>query len=118
MEQVVDDDRSFNDSNDVVKFVDAIGSWEVNNSSGSILIEEIPNESIIVNKSSVHDLAANNPLVGQIDTLMDSETDPKCNTTKITFYCESVDKLMSDSVGDECDEIIHEVTPYVTVESI
>lgn len=52
----------------------------------------------------------------EIDKIKDTdanETNPKGNSMKITFYCESVNKLMSDCVGEECDELIQEITPTV-----
>lgn len=45
-----------------------------------------------------------------------TETDRRGNSMKITFYCESVHKLTSDAAGEECEEIIQEITP--TVENI
>lgn len=35
------------------------------------------------------------------------------NSTKITFYCENVDKLMCDLVGEEYDEPIQEITQLI-----
>lgn len=53
-----------------------------------------------------------NRVENEIETVKTSESDPKriANTAKITFYCESVNKLTTDSGGEECDEIIQEVT--------
>ncbi|KAG4072728.1 hypothetical protein HA402_001840 [Bradysia odoriphaga] len=56
----------------------------------------------------------------EVDSSKANDTNLRANSTKITFYCESVDKLMSDSGGDECDEIIQEMTPpyCITVDPI
>lgn len=43
----------------------------------------------------------------------EDKTNQRINSTKITFYCENVDKLMCDLVGEEYDEPIQEVTQTV-----
>lgn len=70
------------------------------------------NDGVVV---LVKENSSKSDVCGDKEIEMDNvnETDLKGNTTKITFYCESVDKLMFDSVGEDCDELIQEITTTV-----
>lgn len=105
-------------------------------SNGTVLIEEFfdgmnmnVDDKIIENKCTVSSdqcdddgmvLGKENSLTSEvhlenleIETCKVNETDVRGNSTKITFYCESVNKLMADCVGDECDELIQEIPTSV-----
>lgn len=94
-------------------------SLEKSDSNGFVLIEEILEE--VVEKSLADNWNAHVDglengksevyLEKEVENCRATEQDLKGNSMKITFYCESVNKLMSDPAGDECDELIQEITP-------
>lgn len=48
-----------------------------------------------------------------IENSKENEINQRRNSTKITFYCENVDKLMCDLVGEEYDEPIQEINQII-----
>ncbi|XP_037047299.1 dynein assembly factor 1, axonemal homolog isoform X2 [Bradysia coprophila] len=98
---------SFTDSNETLK-------GESMDENCSISME------VGVDEKNVGDAIDEIILEKEVDSSKADDTNLRVNSTKITFYCESVDKLMSDAGGDECDEIIQEMTPpcCVTVDPI
>lgn len=127
LEQVVGTECSFTPDDIGMIQKDDVMVFDVDRScerDGSILIEEIEEKTNIVVKITEENLSIlsdtkNESLPGnQMGIVQVYETDHLrggSNTTKITFYCESIDKLMADTVGDECEEIIQEITPCLTV---
>lgn len=136
LEQIVGNDSPvpLSSSNDGTDVKTIAVSCENNESNGTVLIEEFfdamkVDDEIIETKFTVSSgqcdddgmvLEKENTPTSEvhlenleIETCKANETDVRGNSTKITFYCESFDKLMSDCVGDECDELIQEITTTV-----
>lgn len=113
---------------DVDHLENTVSSCENAESSGLVLIEEIEEEAIAADKIIEKKLKVlsddwsddvdvsekeNSKESEELETFKDTETDRRGTSMKITFYCESVNKLTSDAVGEECEEIIQEITPTV-----
>lgn len=108
LEQMIGNDSdAFTDNDETLKA-------EITNGNCSISVEE-NNEQEIDNAINEFDMEKEVDSAGA-----QTDTNLRVNSTKITFYCESVNKLMSDSGGDECEEIIQEMTTprCVTVDLI
>lgn len=103
LEQMTGDDDASNDNDETLKA-------ESSNENCSMSMDEVDDDK------SDGDTINEMDMEKEIDLPEVNDTNVRINSTKITFYCESVNKLMADS-GDECDEIIQEMTPCcVTVE--
>lgn len=71
------------------------------------------NIHVHINALKISDQEANLVQEKCTDHYKDSEDNIRNNLSKITFFCENVNKLMEDSVGEESDEPIQETTQIV-----
>lgn len=129
LDQVVGNDTFIRNSSSVENWTypDDGVNLENTESNGLVLIEEILDKVV---EKSLTDASDNwsehvdgleyenseKPEVYRNEEVENSkaiEADLKGNSMKITFYCESVNKLMSDPDADEFDELIQDITPTV-----